>query len=60
MDFRVWLSGNTIRGWELFAISCCLFVPSRALGPYLVDFLTEHIKADEKQLVRRSSGFSYG
>lgn len=43
-------SGNTIRGWELLAISCGLFVPSRALGPYLVDFLTEHIKAEEKQL----------
>jgi hypothetical protein len=50
----VWTSGNTIRGWELFSICCGLFVPSRALGPYLVDFLTSSIQAEDEKLVQET------
>jgi len=34
-------SGSTLRGWELLSICCGLFVPSRTLGPYLLDHLVQ-------------------
>jgi hypothetical protein len=33
-----------VKGLELISICCGLFNPSRALGPYLLDFLHMHTK----------------
>lgn len=51
---------NAVRGWELLAICCGLFLPSRNLGPYLVDYILRHTKQNaadgyEEEVPPRSS-----